>query len=75
MHLHQRRHELDDIPDRPTQDADAAIQVAAGTGRGPQRVVADIQRLLDRLAAVGYRQQGRSNRFVRPNDTGGDLTR
>lgn len=65
VHLQQRRHDLEDVPDRRTQDADAAIQVAATPGRGRAEVDADIELLLDRLTAANYQQQGRSNRFVR----------
>lgn len=68
VHLQQRRHDLADVPDRPTQDADAAIQVAATPDRGRAEVDADIELLLDRLTASNYTQQGRSNRFVRQGE-------
>ena len=68
VHLQQRRHDLEDVPDRPTQDVDAAIQIAATPDRGRAAVDADIELLLDRLTASNYEQQGRSNRFVRHGD-------
>lgn len=64
VHLQQRLLRIEDVPDRATRDADAAIQVAVTQARTRSRIAADLAVVVDSLHNLGYEQVA-GNRFVR----------
>lgn len=67
VHLHQRLQAVEDVPDRPTQDADAAIRVGVSPSRSREDVASDLHQLVDELVRRDYHQR-EGNRFVRRGD-------